>query len=71
MPSSKCGNHCQHTHHLGINRFLRKKSSRLLGFFLSTGRTIVRYYFPVGNEAGNKVTTGNNNVFIGFYAFTT
>jgi len=43
----------------------------LLGFFLSTGRTIVRYYFLVGNEAGNKVTTGNNNVFIGFYAFTT
>jgi len=43
----------------------------LLGFFLYTGRTIVRYYFPVGNEAGNKVTTGSNNVFLGFYVFIT
>jgi hypothetical protein len=54
-----------------MNNMNKKKSSRLLGFFLSTGRTIVRYYFPVGNEAGNKVTTGSNNVFVGFYAFIT
>jgi len=55
---------------LGSIGFSEKSPAGSWAFFYPESEQLFGFFF-VGNEAGNKVTTGNNNVFIGFYAFTT
>ena len=55
---------------LGSIGFSEKSPAGSWAFFYPESEQLFGFFF-VGNEAGNKVTTGVHNVAVGFYAFTT